>query len=78
MKTLIYLFFNTPTASELAFDLGSTYSFVIKKTSTAYVLHQNGLSDDLVTVTYNSNTADEVASLFIKTVEVIVGQRLNP
>ena len=78
MKTLIYLFFNTPTASEMRFDLGSAYSFVIKKTANEYVLHWEGHSDDLVTVTYNSNTADEVASLFIKTVEVVVGQRLNP
>lgn len=78
MKTLIYLFFNTPTASEMRFDLGSAYSFVIKKTAKEYVLHWDGHSDDLVTVAYNSNTADEVASLFIKTVEVVVGQRLNP
>lgn len=78
MKTLIYLFFNTPTASEMHFDLGSAYSFVIKKTSTEYVLHWNGHSDDLVTVAYTNSNGYEVASLFIKTVEVVVGQPLNP
>ena len=78
MKTLIYLFFNTPTASEMHLDLGSAYSFVIKKTTNEYVLHWDGHSDDLVTVAYTYSNADEVASLFIKTMEVVVGQQLNP
>lgn len=78
MKTLIYLFLNTPTASEMHFDFGSAYSFIVKKTAKEYVLHWNGHSDDLVSVAYNYyNTVEEVALLFIRTVEVVTGVQLN-
>lgn len=79
MKTLINLFFNTPSSSEIAFDLGTSFSFSIKKTRTEYALYKGDATESLVSVRYDVGMSLEaVAALFIRTVEAITGVAMNP
>lgn len=79
MKTLINLFFKTPTTSEIAFDLGTSFLFSIKKTRTEYALYKGTSTEPIVSVKYDTGmSAEAVATLFIRTVEAMTGVALNP